>query len=82
MKTTIEIPDAVFRQVKARAALRGRTLRSFVLDAIRDKLETDAKAARQSGWRAAFGKASAAHVAGVQETIDAEFATIRPEDWA
>ncbi len=31
MKTTIEIPEKLFRQVKARAALEGISLREFVL---------------------------------------------------
>ncbi len=31
MKTTIEIPEKLFRKVKARAALEGISLREFVL---------------------------------------------------
>ncbi len=34
MRTTIDLPDAVFRETKALAALRGLTLKQFVLDAI------------------------------------------------
>jgi hypothetical protein len=39
MKTTIELPDKVFRRAKAEAALEGRSLRAFVLDAVVHELE-------------------------------------------
>ncbi len=32
MKTTIDIPDALYRQVKARSALEGRAIREVVID--------------------------------------------------
>jgi hypothetical protein len=34
MRTTVDLPDPVFRQMKARAALRGITLREFILEAV------------------------------------------------
>ena len=82
MKTTLDVPDRLYRQIKARAALRGQTIKSFFLDAIRDKLAADAKATgKQSGWRAAFGAARPEDVAEVQRIIDEEFSRIDPEDW-
>ena len=38
MKTTIEIPDRIFRQAKAKAAERGVALREYVTEAIQEKL--------------------------------------------
>lgn len=38
MKTTLELPDPLFRQVKAHAAQRGESLRAFVTEALREKL--------------------------------------------
>ena len=38
MKTTLEIPDAIFRRAKSAAAARGVPLREFVTQAVRDKL--------------------------------------------
>lgn len=38
MKTTLDIPDPIFRQAKARAALRGISLRQFVTEAVEDKI--------------------------------------------
>ena len=38
MRTTINIPDAIFRQVKSSAALRGMKLKEYVAEALRDSL--------------------------------------------
>ena len=35
MKTTIEVPDELYRRAKAEAALRGRKLRDLVEDGLR-----------------------------------------------
>jgi hypothetical protein len=35
MKTTVELPDALYRQAKAEAALRGRKLKDLVEDGLR-----------------------------------------------
>jgi hypothetical protein len=39
MKTTLEIPDAIFRRAKCKAAAQGVTLRRFVTEAVEDKLK-------------------------------------------
>ena len=39
MKTTLEIPDPVFRRAKSAAAQRGIPLRAFVTEAVEEKLE-------------------------------------------
>ena len=54
MKTTLEIPDAVIRQAKARAAERGIPLRQFVTEAVADKLQADV-AMRSKPWMTGFG---------------------------
>ena len=38
MKTTIEIPDELFRRTKAKAALEGKSLKEFVAAALRERL--------------------------------------------
>ncbi len=38
MKTTIELPDDLFREAKATAARRGTALKVFVRDALAEKL--------------------------------------------
>jgi hypothetical protein len=41
MRTTIDLPDALFRQVKSKAALRGETLKEFVQAAIEKEISTE-----------------------------------------
>lgn len=38
MRTTIELPDALFREVKAKTGRDGLTLKEFFTEAARDKL--------------------------------------------
>ena len=44
MKTTLEIPDSVFRSAKAKAAERGIPLRQFVTEAVEEKLKSTSEA--------------------------------------
>ncbi len=55
MKTTLEIPDPIFRRAKSAAAQHGIPLREFVTQAVKDKLACGGKAAGKP-WMAAFGK--------------------------
>jgi hypothetical protein len=47
MKTTVELPDDLYRQAKAEAALRGRKLRDLVEEGLRLVLETSRKTRRK-----------------------------------
>jgi hypothetical protein len=42
MRTTVDIPDAVFRRAKAVAALEGKSLKTFVLEALTRELRNRA----------------------------------------
>ncbi len=44
MKTTVEIPDELFRRAKATAALRGRKLKDLVEDGLRRVIDEPATA--------------------------------------
>ena len=46
MKTTVELPDTLYRQAKAEAALRGRKLKDLVEEGLRLVLEAPPDAAR------------------------------------
>jgi hypothetical protein len=83
MKTTLELPDQLFRKAKATAAERGQSLKEFVTEALRDKLALDRGApARQPEWMRGFGKLKRLHkeTVRIQSVIDQEFETIEPED--
>jgi hypothetical protein len=47
MKTTVELPDDLYRRAKAEAALRGRKLRDLVEEGLRLVLETSRNASRK-----------------------------------
>jgi hypothetical protein len=82
MKTTVEVPDKLYRQIKSRAAAKGQTIKAFFLDALQDKLAKEQAAnGKQSGWRAVFGKAKKEDMAELQRVIDEEFSKIDPEGW-
>ena len=81
MKTTLEIPDKIFRQAKARAAERGIPLREFVTEAVEEKLAAPATADRP--WMKSFGGLRHLHKENlrIQRIIDEEFERIEPEDY-
>ena len=80
MKTTLELPDALFRSAKIAAAQQGRPLKDLVTEALRDKLKGPMPAARATGppWMKLFGafgnsRAARADTRRVQAAVDAEF---------
>jgi hypothetical protein len=44
MKTTVEVPDELFRRVKAEAALRGKPMKDLVEEGLRLMLDKSARA--------------------------------------
>ncbi len=84
MKTTIEIPDPLFRRAKARAAEDGKSLKELVTEAIREKLasKNGARQATEPEWMQGFGglRLLRKETAKIQARIDAEFRTIEDED--
>jgi hypothetical protein len=84
MKTTLEIPDQLFRKAKATAAERGQSLKEFVTEALRDKLVLNVGRGRaaESEWMQGFGKLKRLHreTARVQSVVDQEFEVIEPQD--
>jgi len=86
MKTTIEIPDALFRKAKSTAADRGQTLMALVTEALREKLSAGVVNVRpeQPDWMQGFGKLRRLRreTARIQARIDETFEVIEPEDRA
>ena len=86
MKTTIELPDATFRQAKVLASSRGMTLKQLFTEALEDRLRRDAatqaRVAREAPWMAGFGaladlSAENRRLAGL---IEEEFERLAPDD--
>jgi hypothetical protein len=83
VKTTIEIPDLLFRKAKAYAAERGQSLKELVTDALRTRLETrSGDGPGNPKWMAGFG--SLGHLrqetGRIQAAIDETFDVIEDED--
>lgn len=81
MKTTLEIPDDLYRQIKALAALSGRTVKDLVNELLRQRLAEEHASSGERGWRSVFGKAPRAEVQRVQAIIDEELSRIDLEEW-
>jgi hypothetical protein len=82
MKTTLEIPDDLFRQTKATAALRGESLKDFITEALQAHLERRVSGgAPLRGWSSVFGQARQEEVSSVDAVVAEEFGRVDPEDW-
>jgi hypothetical protein len=82
MKTTLEIPDVVFRRAKARAAERGIPLRQFVTEAVEEKLNAGAPSGPKPWMKMVGGlRHLRKETARINRLIEEEFEKIEPEDW-
>lgn len=81
MKTTLEIPDLVFRRAKSVAAERGIPLREFVTEAVKEKLGSTGDGSEKP-WMAGFGKLRRLRkeTARINRLIKEEFEQVEPED--
>lgn len=86
MKTTIEIPDPLFRKVKSKAAERSQSLKEFVAEALQEKLAANASEARSGAppWMEGFGQLRRLRkeTERINARIDEAFEAIEPEDRA
>jgi hypothetical protein len=84
MKTTLEIPDALFRKVKSKAAERGQTMKEFVNAALQEKPASKRRAALsgEPDWMQGFGKLRRLRkeTEAIQERIHEAFEVVEPED--
>lgn len=80
MKTTLEIPDALFRQAKSVAARKGVPLRELVTEAIEEKLRVES--AGEKPWMRHLGALRDLHEENkrIDRIIEQEFGQIEPED--
>ena len=82
MKTTIEIPDELFKKAKATAAMEGESLRELICDALETRLASaPVPRTGRAGWRNVFGLADPKAVAKVDELIDADLERADPSEW-
>jgi hypothetical protein len=82
VKTTLEIPDTLFRRAKSVAARDGKSLKQYVNEAIEEKLKAGASRTRPE-WLKLFGaiKGHRAELRRIDAVMVDEFERIDPEDW-
>jgi len=84
VKTTLEIPDALFRKAKSKAAERGQSLKEFVREALQDKLASGRPTgvASEPGWMQGFGKLRRlrGETRRIERRIREAFEVVEPED--
>ena len=84
MKTTLVIPDPLFRRAKSRAAERGQTLKELVTEALQEKLaaRTGKAVFTEPDWMQGFGKLRRLRkeTKRIQARVDEVFEVIEPED--
>jgi hypothetical protein len=83
MKTTLEIPDPIFRRAKSVAAQRGIALRVFVTEAVEEKLAATSNK-EQKPWARLAGGLKHLHkeTSRINGIMKREFEQVEPEDWA
>ena len=72
MKTTVEIPDSLFRQAKTTAANRSLSLERFLTEALKEKLSS-ARRSRSAEWPVPPPKLTKGEMGCIQSAIDEEF---------
>jgi len=81
VKTTLEIPDGVFRRAKVRAAEQGIPLRQFVSEAVEEKLGASARVGDKPWVKIAGGLSHLRREsARIRRRVEDEFERIEPED--
>lgn len=82
MKTTVELPDALFREAKTRAAAEGITFKDLLRDAVETRLGKNRKTAGRPFMKLA-GSLKHLHDENVKiaRFIEEEFGNVEEGDW-
>ena len=84
VKTTIELPDTLYRKLKSTAAEEGRSIKQILKEAITERLRRGPSAGPSAKpWEAAFGGLKSLHRENLrmERLIEAEFEKIDEEEW-
>jgi len=83
MKTTLTLPDDVFRKAKARAALRGQTFGKFLEQSLHRTLsENEGQAAASNSWLLSLPRLPRGAATDLQRALDSEdFRTVDQAMW-
>lgn len=82
MKTTVELPDELFREVKALAAKRGEPLKDFLREALEEKVHRASGEVRPGEWPVPPMPLAPEDSARFDRFIEDAFERVDDEDWA
>lgn len=86
MKTTIELPDDLFREAKATAARQGSSLKDAFREAVSDWVARQGTAARRTKerkeWPVPPMRLDPEESRRIDQEIEEAFEQIEPDDWA
>lgn len=85
MRTSIELPDPLFREVKATAARQGMRLKDYITEALQDKL-TKRPNPTEKPWMKFAGIAAndpemVAELMRLERIVEENFEQIEEEEW-
>lgn len=83
MKTTLEIPDALFKRVKLSAVSSGTTLKRYIAEALETRLAQETSKNVEKPWMKRFGNLShlRKETRRIEKIIENEFEAIDSEGW-
>jgi predicted transcriptional regulator len=83
MKTTVEIPDDLFKRAKVLAAQEGLSMKQLITESLQQRVTRHSpESALEPAWRRAFGAMRSYRKENrrIEKIIDQEFEQIEPED--
>ena len=82
MKTTVELPDELFKAAREYAEAHGKTFKAVLVESLESTVGKASQADSRPGWERLFGafKGDPA-IKELEAVIDREFSEIDPEDW-
>jgi hypothetical protein len=83
MKTTVEIPDDLFRQAKVVAALEGLSMKQLITESLQRRIASEGKNPETAPpWKRAFGAMRSYRKENrrIERIVEQEFERIEPED--
>jgi hypothetical protein len=85
VKTTVEIPDELFKQAKVLAALEGVSMKQLITESLQQRVMSQSQQANtEPSWRQAFGAMRSYRKENrhIERLIEQEFEQVEPEDRA
>ena len=83
MKTTVEIPDDLFRRAKVMAAQEGLSMKQLITESLQQRVSRHSpESTTEPAWKRAFGAMRSYRKENrrIEKIIEQEFEQIEPED--